>query len=88
MLLNVVRETTDSTVDRAPCVETLWCGIETVVDTHENRVNFMGVQVMRQGRSVSRKQHRTFLMGGTSKARSGDVLRFAAEYQEKVEVVR
>lgn len=52
------------------------------------RDSFMGVQVMWQGRSVSRKQHRIFLVGGTSKARSGDVLRFAAEYQEKVEMVR
>lgn len=39
------------------------------------------------GGLVGRKWHRTFLVGGTDKARSGNVLHFAAECQEVVEMV-
>lgn len=39
------------------------------------------------GGLVGRKWHRTFLVGGTGKARSGNVLHFATEYQEEVEMV-
>lgn len=62
----------------------LWTLIETVCGDQGQFHGCVGGGV---GGLVGRKWHRTFLVGGTDKARSGNVLHLAAEYQEVVEMV-